>query len=158
MNAVDALRVELFEARPGEPTHIRVDDHRLARFAVVLDGQKVLLVDLQVLHHEHTVAHQAVLVGPRQHQVLPKHLIRYLLHLVNRIHHVNPRLEPILTEYTLGPRKALHLCLDDELPFEVRAKLPGDDEGFFRCEGHGAEWDRDHVLVHELGGLVLMEQ
>ena len=83
MDAMNTFGILLLQAGPGEAPHVRVNNHGLSSFSIMLDGQKVLLVDLQVLHHEHAVAHETLLVRPWQNQVLSKHFFSNLLHLVN---------------------------------------------------------------------------
>ena len=85
-----------------------------------------------------------------------KHLLCNLLDIVNRVADMNPRLEAILSEVTLCARSPMHLSLDHELSIKVRPELPSDDECFFRCECHSAQWDGYHVFVDKLGCLVLM--
>ena len=121
------------------------------------DRQEVLLVNLQVLHDKNTVAHESIFVATGQDQVLAEHFVSDFLHLINRIAHVDARLEAILSKDALRAREALHLRLDYELPFEVGAEFSPDNEGLLGSEGHSAQRNRNHVLMNELGGLVLVQ-
>ena len=66
-------------------------------------------------------------------------------------------LKAVFQKDALRPGKPLHLGLHNELVFEIGAKLAPNDEGLLAGECDGAERNRDHVLVDELGSLVLVE-
>lgn len=123
----------------------------------MLYRQIVLLVDLEMLHDEHAVAHEAALVRSWQDEVLAEHFVRDLLHLVNRVDHVNARFESILAEDALCSGETLHLRLDHELALEVGPELPRDHERLLRRESDRAQRNGNHVLMHQLSGLVLVE-
>ena len=78
------LRVKLLQPGRCKTSYVRVLDDRVASLPVVGDAQVVLLIDFEMLHHEHTIAHESVFV-PWQDQVLAKHLIGDCLDLVDGV-------------------------------------------------------------------------
>ena len=110
-----------------------------------------------MLHDKNTVAHESIFAASWEHEVFAEHLARNIFHLIDCIADVDALLEAILPKDTLCPREPLYLSLDYELILEVRAELSADSKGFFGTESHGTSWDRDHILVNELGRLVFVQ-
>ena len=98
-----------------------------------------------------------MLAASRKHQVLTQHLLCHLSDLVDCVADVDAFLKAILSEDTLGACEALDLSLYHKLVLIVGAKLSADSKSFFGAEGHGSSWYGDHVLVDELGRLVLVK-
>ena len=72
-------------------------------------------------------------------------------------------MESIFFEVASCAAFRLHLCFNDELATaflllktEVRAERPSDIKSFLCVEGNMAKWNWNPVLVHHLGGLILV--
>ena len=61
----------------------------MAGFNVKRDSKEVLFFDLQVLHDEDRVAHEAVFILMRKDKMLAEHFVSHFLDILDRVTDVN---------------------------------------------------------------------
>jgi hypothetical protein len=140
-----------------------IDDYGHAHHRVVLDLDKELFLDVELLHYVHTVANESFVAGLALCRVLilnDKTFAAHFLSDVGDLVHVacamNGTLETTFFELTDSSIVDLDLSFHDKVTVVVCPKLPRHDSRLFLIKCKLPNRDRNAVLVQHLSSLVLM--
>lgn len=121
--------------------------------------QVYLLFDFQLLLDVNAVYDEPFFWGLVIHVLLSKHLVSNFFDLLDGVGSLNCSFKAIIFEKSTGPSITFDLGFDYEASGSiVDSEGPSHIESLLFVEGYLPFWDWHHILVHELGSLVLVEQ